>query len=127
MTSFARANSALEELEDENFELKRKLRALTADVDPIVVGLLRRGLTLMEARVIAVIVAKGTVSREAIETIIYDMCDACASNTIKVIVCRARKKLPARVRIKTLFGIGYSMSKEDVDALKDWLRTEVRS
>lgn len=108
-------------LEDENFELKERLKDIGAQIDPWFTALRGRSFTPMEAKITGFLALHNTASRKALYSYLYDFNDPAEIKIVDVCVCRIRKKLPAGIEVQTIYGVGFFMSKEHACALADHL------
>lgn len=118
-------SDVIDRLELENDELRERVRqleaALLADQEwraPRIFNLTRT-----EERILAGLVARGTVSKSRLMLVLYDgrAGDAPQPKIFDVLICKLRKKLrPYDITIETIWGEGYKLSDQDYEKIKSW-------
>lgn len=105
---------------DEANETIRQMREVR-EVNPLL-GVL--GLTKNECEILSAIVDHGRISREQLFVRVWGARrDPPDPQIIDVHLCRIRKRLkPYGMRIKTLWGAGWEMSKDDCERVRELAR-----
>lgn len=106
----------IEALEAEVFRLRELVAnyeiALGAEFEPHVA----LGLTELEARIVGLLVKKGSATREQIFHVLYGLrneIDVPEMKIVDVFVCKGRQKLKRfGIEIKTVWGQGYAMDED---------------
>ena len=116
----------MSDLAEENAELRERVKYLE--------GLLMQrgavpavfGLTPKEYAIVGMLVARNEVSKDQLMTVLYgDPDNEPASQVLSVFVSKARGKLlPFGVEISTIWGRGWSMSKEAKAKVAEYLAAE---
>lgn len=110
------AEARIEALEAELFRLREMVAnyeiALGADFEPHVA----LGLTVLEARLVGLLVKKGQATKDQIMHACYGLrgdADMPQAKIIDVFVCKARRKLKRfGIEVTTVWGQGYAMPDE---------------
>lgn len=113
-----------EQLDDALYQI----RLLKGEPQPFEL-MTRLKLTKTEAQIVQVLMARGRATKEAIYQVIYSdrhSDEQPGDSLIGVLVCRIRKRLqPHGVTIETLWGVGYAMTPENIQKLRDVLAPPV--